>query len=307
MLRTTARTALFLIFAVPMGAASPSTDVYGEAARVARTPSSSATSVAIIAEAQRRADRSQRRADDRDQSNDEWCEQNRRNNDNDRETFCEVREFTISSGSIDAETSNGSIRVTGEQRRDIFVRAMIMATGRTEADARDIAKQVTVSTSGRIRATGPRTSGREGWWVGFRIQTPESANVELSSSNGSLSVSDVRGRMKLRTSNGSISLMEVGGDVTADTSNGSITATLAGSKWDGAGLDLSTSNGSVRLNIPDGYNAQLSAGTSNGSINVGFPITMTGRINRDIDTTLGSGGAPIRVRTSNGSVTLQRR
>ena len=289
MLRTIAVIALVTAVAVPAGGAA-----------LPGSPDDAA--------AQRRPDRDRAaRSDDRNQTNDEWCEQNRRNNDRDRETFCEVREFTLAAGAVDAETSNGSIRVTGERRNDILVRAMVMATGRTEADARDIAKQVTVTTSGRIRATGPRTSNRESWWVGFRIQAPESTNLDLGSSNGSLSVSDVRGRMELRTSNGSINLMSVGGDVTADTSNGSITATLEGSKWDGAGLDIGTSNGSVRLSIPDGYNAHLIAGTSNGSINVGFPITVTGRINRDIDTTIGSGGPTIKVRTSNGSVSIQKR
>ena len=162
--------------------------------------------------------------------------------------------------------------------------------------------------TGAIEADGPRRSGdREGWWVSFRIQAPKSTDVTLRSSNGSLSVTGVTGAMRLRTSNGSIRLMDVGGDVEADTSNGSVNATLSGSSWDGAGLNVTTSNGSVRLTLPDGYNARLVAGTSNGSINVDFPITVRGRIGRDIDTNLGSGGPALRLRTSNGSVRIQRR
>ena len=305
MLRTTARIAFVFFAAAPLAAASLTTDVFFSGPAGSRDASPSA----IPDAPQRRAgDARDRQARD-SQTNDEWCRDAERNNDSDnRDTFCEVREFTLSAGSITAETSNGGVRVTGERgRNDILVRAMVVAQARTESAAREIAKEVVVSTSGRIRATGPRTGNRESWWVSFRVLAPQSTDINATSSNGSLSVTDVRGKIQLRTSNGSINLMDVGGDVVADTSNGSVNASLSGSKWEGQGLDISTSNGSVRLSIPDNYNAHLTAGTSNGSINVGFPITVSGRLNRDIDTTLGSGGPTIRVRTSNGSVSLQRR
>lgn len=63
----------------------------------------------------------------------------------------------------------------------------------------------------------------------------------------------------------------------------------------------------MRVHVPDNYNARLVASTSNGGINVDFPITVQGRIGREVDTNLGSGGAPIRLRTSNGSVRVDRR
>jgi DUF4097 and DUF4098 domain-containing protein YvlB len=245
------------------------------------------------------------------QSNDDWCREAERNysGDDRRETFCEVRQFTLGAGSVTANTSNGSIRVTGERRNDILVRAMVVTHARDAARAREIAREITVSQSGTIRADGPRSQNREGWYVSLRIQAPENTNLDLTSSNGSLAATDVRGRLQLRTSNGSIRLANTGGTVTADTSNGSVNATLTGTKWDGEGLDVSTSNGSVRITMPDNYNARLVAGTSNGSINVGFPITVQGRIggrNRDIDTNIGSGGPAIRLRTSNGSISVGR-
>ena len=245
------------------------------------------------------------------QTNDEWCRDQQRNNyDDDRESFCEVRQFTLGAGSVAAQTSNGGIRVTGERRNDILVRAMVYTTARTEARAREIAREVTIDQNANIRVDGPRAGNREGWHVSFRIQAPERTDIDLTSSNGSLSATDIRGRLRLRTSNGSINLVEVGGDVQADTSNGSVNATLAGSRWDGEGLDISTSNGSVRLGVPDGYNARIVASTSNGSINFGFPITVQGNLGgnrrRDIDTTIGSGGPTLRLRTSNGSVSVGR-
>lgn len=244
-----------------------------------------------------------------DAGNDEWCRETQRNQDDDRDTFCEVREFTLRPGDVAAQTSNGSIRVTGERRTDVLVRALVMTYARSDARAREIAKAITIRESGTIKADGPRSANREGWHVSFRIQTPEQTNLDLTSSNGSLAATDIRGRLQLHTSNGSIRLANTGGNVTAGTSNGSVNATLSGTKWDGEGLDISTSNGSVRVTMPENYNARLVAGTTNGSINVDFPITVQGRIggrNRNIDTTIGSGGPAIRVRTSNGSVSVRR-
>lgn len=240
---------------------------------------------------------------------DPWCAEARRGNydDGDRETACEVREFTLPRGEVSAETGNGSIRVTGEDRNDVLVRALVVANARTQERANEILKQVTINTSGILRADGPRGLDRAGWWVSFRVQAPKSSDLTLRASNGSLGVTDVKGRMRLRTSNGSIRLMDVGGDVDAETSNGSVNATLSGPSWDGPGLNVTTSNGSVRVTIPENYNARLVAGTSNGGISVDFPITVRGRIGREVDTNIGSGGAPIRVRTSNGSVRVQRR
>src|SRR6267143_575631 len=80
-----------------------------------------------------------------------------------------------------------------------------------------------------------------------------------------------------------------------------------GPRSDGAGLDAETQNGPADLRIPEGYNAKIDFGTVNGPMSVAFPLTVTinGRITDRISTTLGSGGAPIRVVTTNGPMTVR--
>jgi hypothetical protein len=82
---------------------------------------------------------------------------------------------------------------------------------------------------------------------------------------------------------------------------------LGGTTWEGAGLEAITSNGSVRAEIPANYNARLVAGTSNGSLSIDMPVTVQGRISPRLETTLGKGGATIRLQSSNGSVGIRRR
>ena len=45
----------------------------------------------------------------------------------------------------------------------------------------------------------------------------------------------------------------------------------------------------------------------NGGLNIDFPVTVHGRVDRQISADLGSGGAPIRVRTHNGGVKMSKK
>lgn len=240
--------------------------------------------------------------------NQDWCQDSGSNNDRD-ETFCEVRELKESAqGSLDAEVGNGSVTVTGSSRSDVMVQARVMSRAPSTAEARDLAKQVTVSLeNGRLRASGPVNPGRKSWWVSYRVQVPANYDLALGASNGSVSVTDVRGTINAETANGSIRMSDLGGRVRARTTNGSTHVQVSGAKWDGEGLSVVTSNGSARLDLPQNYSAELAVSTNNGGINIDFPVTVQGRLGRSVETTLGAGGPKIEVRTSNGSVRVTRR
>jgi hypothetical protein len=221
---------------------------------------------------------------------------------------CEVRGLTLPAGgtlSIDAR-QNGSIRVTGENRRDVEVRAIVHAWGRDEADAEALARAVNVRTDGVVRAEGPSRGGRYGWSVSYRVLVPRETDLNLETVNGSIAIADVRGSIVLETTNGHLTLDRVGGNVQGRTTNGGVDAELAGRAWEGEGLALETTNGGVRLRIPEDYSARIEARTVHGGIDVDFPITVQGRIGRELATTLGRGGPLIRAETTNGGVRISR-
>ena len=227
-----------------------------------------------------------------------------------RERHCEVRDATIPrpSGTLIVDGGdNGGIHLRGWDRNDIVVRALIQTSADTRAEAESIAKEITVHTDdGRIRAVGPSQRRYRHWSVSYEVWVPRSINVDADAHNGGISATDVAGRLTLHTVNGGISLRDVGGDVRAETTNGGVSAELAGTTWNGQGLDLETTNGGVTLEIPNGYNAELETGTVNGGMNIDFPITLQGRIGRRITTRLGSGGPRIRAITTNGGVRIRR-
>ena len=224
--------------------------------------------------------------------------------------FCEARNFTLpgaSKISVDGR-ENGGVSFFGWDRNDVKVVALIQATARNDNTAESIAKQVRIETSGgRIHAEGPSWQRGTSWSVSYHVYVPRRSNLQASTQNGGVSVQDVQGEMNFEAMNGGISLANVGGDVRAETTNGGVTASLSGTSWQGRGLDLRTMNGGVNLSIPRGYNAHLETGTTNGGMRVDFPITVQGQIGRRINTQLGSGGAPVRVITTNGGVRISQR
>src|SRR5205085_10949912 len=136
-----------------------------------------------------------------------------------------------------------------------------------------------VSTGGgRVRVRGPRTDGREGWSVDVELETPPDLPLTLSSTNGGISVQSVSGRTRFETVNGGVALTDVSGDVRGRTVNGGLDVTLDGQRWEGTGLDVETTNGGVRMKLPDGYNAELTAETTYGGLDVDFPITVQDRL-----------------------------
>ena len=224
---------------------------------------------------------------------------------------CEVREESMAAGPLTVDAGqNGGIQVEGWDRNEIRVRAVVSANARTEAEAKQLASGVQVQVgSGRVSATGPSTERRQWWSVSYRINVPRRNDLDLNANNGGVSITGVSGTIRFDTTNGGVRLNDLGGDVRGETRNGGLNVSLSGDRWDGAGLDVETSNGGVNLYIPDGYNAELSTRTVNGGFRSDIPMTIQGELlpRYGISTTLGSGGAPVRVRTTNGGLRINRK
>jgi hypothetical protein len=240
----------------------------------------------------------------------DWCQD--QNWGDDRRGFCEVREYTVpASGAVLAvdATPNGGIDVGGSSRGDIFVEARVVATARTAEEARAIASRVqVVATAERISAEGPRGLGeREGWHVSYRLAVPTATPLSLRTTNGGLSLDSLDSRVEFTTVNGGVKLSRMAGDVEGRTTNGGVDVDLDGSTWQGTGLDVQTTNGGVRLRMPEGYSAHLETGTVNGGVNIDYPMNVQGRIGRSFSTDIGGGGPTLRVRTSNGGVRITRK
>jgi DUF4097 and DUF4098 domain-containing protein YvlB len=151
--------------------------------------------------------------------------------------------------------------------------------------------------------------------------------LDLRSGDGSIHGRNLTGDVMLRTGDGSIKLEQIAGTLDADTGDGSITVdgalkglrarsgdgnvtirAAAGSATD-ADWSITTGDGSVVLELVDGFGAELDAHTGDGAIAM-RDVTLSnvsGQIGKSsVRGRLGEGGRVVKVRTGDGSITLRR-
>ncbi len=228
----------------------------------------------------------------------------------DRVSHCEINEMTIAAVprlSVDGGV-NGGMTLKGWQKNEILVRARVQTAAESDGRARDLARQVVIHTGGgRVMADGPQNERRENWSVSYEVFVPQKIDLNLKAHNGGIRISDVQGQIEFETTNGGVSLDRLAGNVHGHTTNGGLSVELAGSRWEGSQLDISTTNGGVSVSVPANYSARLETGTVNGHIHVDFPVTVRGEIDRQLSIDLGSGGPLVRAVTTNGGVSVKRK
>lgn len=183
-------------------------------------------------------------------------------------------------GRLEVESFNGSVEVIGWDNDAVQVR------GTKHASRQEALKAITIDAKGspsevRLRAISPSPSCNCG--VTFTVKVPRKTKLDnVATSNASLRVESIQGRLHAHTSNGSIRLYDLSGDVEATTSNSGIEA----EKLTGPAI-LRTSNGRIR---GDNLHGGLEAWTTNSSI--------------DVTVSEADPARPLILNTSNGGITL---
>jgi DUF4097 and DUF4098 domain-containing protein YvlB len=219
------------------------------------------------------------------------------------------------------ENTNGHITIRSSDQPRIQVHAVKKVESRDSDVARkafDALKiEPTVSADAvRIHTEYPRqNNGLFDWLSGtnvsmsveYEVTVPRSANLEVEDTNGAIDISDVRGSHRVSTTNGHIELLRCAGDVEAETTNGHIRAELT-EVTAGKSMRLETTNGGITVALPRAIAARVDASTTNGSVKTDLPITTTEVKRTSIRGTLnGGGGGELRLRTTNGSITIEAR
>lgn len=234
------------------------------------------------------------------------CEDGWRNGD--RAGSCTIREQSlVATGSLAVDgMKNGGVSVKGWDQGSVLVRSKIQAWANTKEEADAIVGQVNIVAGASVHAEGPETGNRNGWSVSYEVFVPRNTSLSLKTHNGGISIADVRGQIEFDALNGGVNLRNLAGNVKGTTRNGGLNIELSGSKWNGEGMDVTTTNGGIKMVVPEKYSARLETGTVNGGMKFDFPITVQGEIKRELSVNLGSGGPTIRARTTNGGVTIKR-
>lgn len=229
----------------------------------------------------------------------------------DRVSSKDLRETTLSAGDVKVNSRNGRITVIGSDRSDVLVRACVRAWGYSATEAKEAVDSIRIETSGEITADTPRDSNSS---ISYEIHVPRSTNLDLYAQNGRITISSVDGQIRFKTSNGRVTLSDLAGDVQGETSNGRVTVKLNGNAWNGNGLNVKTRNGRVTVYMPSSYAADFELRTNNGRFSSDVNELQTqnyderGRKRRGgshrVKSSVNGGGAPIKVTTGNGRVTI---
>jgi putative adhesin len=239
--------------------------------------------------------------------------------------------------------SNGVTRITGEDRDDIEVTTLKTARAESSEAAEALLGEIRLvfeDTGDRLdlEVEVPRKWNRRGTanlciklpramevWVaavngrvdveGIRgLVHAKSTNgsakindvigdVEITTTNAKVSCSCTCGKLFARSSNGKIEIEQHRGSVDASTSNGLIRASL--DDVGEGGVQLATSNGRIVLDLPEHVDADVDIRVDNGVIRNDRELCPKGReTNGRVAGRLGLGGKLIKLRTSNGSVSL---
>jgi hypothetical protein len=227
-------------------------------------------------------------------------------------------------GLVLSGSARGGVTVRGVDAGAFTITACKVGAGGTEGEAAALLPKVALrNEAGRISVEGPD----DGSWTGFLVvSAPRDADFSIEAANGPVSASNLSGTIAIRTSNGPVTLNGLSGTLSVDADNGPVTlkqasgdvriraangpvsVTLAGTRWEGRGLDADAKNGPLTLRLPDAYTSSVRVETSTHS-----PLSCRaaacdaahredGRRSRLIE--IGGANAVVRLTSVNGPVSI---
>lgn len=240
--------------------------------------------------------------------------------------------------------ANGKSRVLGSERDDIEIRILKSVRADCPDLAEKLLDSIRVqnASSGdvlEIEVQIPRKCSRHAV-AHVEVLVPSDTQVSLASTNGKICLAGLDRPVRARSNNGSVSIEDVDGDIDVTTANakvkcrstcGHLRARSSNGKIEvdahRGSLDASTSNGVIRATLDELGENGVSLSTTNGRIVIDLPEkpdvdvdihVENGHIRNDLELQdetrdpngrvrgrVGRGGTPIRLRTSNGTVSLR--
>lgn len=229
---------------------------------------------------------------------------------------------------LKVSTFDGSVEVGTWDKPEVLVTIERHAVSRADADRMII----TTNQDGGLITVDVRENKTGGIHLNFGsfharviVTVPSKATVEAFTGDGQVAVRDVEGDLNVRTGDGSIKLENVNGAIDARSGDGSISIDGNIRRLDARSGDgrvrvhalnaqasdewrLATGDGSVVLEVPDGFGAELDASTGDGRINV-RDVRFSGDSDRErrgsARGTIGNGGSKITIRSGDGSITVR--
>ncbi len=206
-------------------------------------------------------------------------------------TAVTVMEFDLkvkSGADIEIKNTIGSIDLKPGPNSRCSMKAVIRGKADTEEQAREKVNLISISTDSTDKKffIKPVKQDKDNWNnlnVDLYVSVPLGSKIDVSTSVGSIKLSNLKGQIKSVTSVGSIKAVNTSGDV-----------------------QLTTSVGGIDFVVPKDFSARLRAKTDNGSIKSDVPLEINKKnfIASEASGTFGDGEGDIVLSTSVGSIKI---
>jgi DUF4097 and DUF4098 domain-containing protein YvlB len=236
----------------------------------------------------------------------------------------EEREFNFFPGGK-AEISigvPGSLRIVGWKKGSVRVEAEKIVYYEDVEKAKAFLKKSPVRIRHSETVASIRTMGIPEppavLEVNLTVYLPgEKTDIVAKMDRGEFSISSVNGWVEITMGEGSLEAKSMAGYFSGNLRKGDILVEMSGNRWSGLELGALTQQGSVNLVLPTNYSAALQLETRNGKITVDYPPRIEegeevppeiaiGKKSQSLKASVGDGGAPIRLVTYSGDITLSK-
>jgi len=222
-------------------------------------------------------------------------------------------------GYLHLKNENGDIHVTSWNEDMVHIIAFKRIHSSRKGNEDELLDQIEINIDQQgdeleIETRGPRSSdgflgrifnrNKSSYSVDYEIHVPEQIDLNLENANGNIEVRGVEGKIRLETTNGNIEAHEIEGLAKCKTTNGSIYSEFEAVP-DEDKMSFVTTNGSIKLFLPEDFGGELDLKTINGNIDSDFPIRVEGRWSqKQFHGRVNEGNCDLHCSTVNGSIDL---
>jgi DUF4097 and DUF4098 domain-containing protein YvlB len=225
---------------------------------------------------------------------------------------------------VDVKNSNGRIEISSWDKEEVKVVAHIRVEG-SESRARKMLDRIEIEVEQEdeyiyVETLVPKglqgTRGFFSWVFGdnhssysvdYEISVPVESDLNLNTTNGGVSVEKISGKVRMHSTNGKIDAKDINGLIRCETTNGRIHAEFNQITADEE-MIFRTTNGSIKLYLPEEYGGYADLRTTNGHIDSDFRLVdgykKSRKSRKSYRGDFGDGKGSITCKTTNGNIYL---
>lgn len=153
---------------------------------------------------------------------------------------------------------------------------------------------------------GYSNSGRNNGKVHFTVRVPKNVRFAADNVNGNVNADGMGREVRANSVNGNVDVSTTSW-AEAKTVNGHIKAAMGDAGWNGT-LQVESVNGSIELDMPSDFSAEVNFSSVNGHIDSDFPLNVNNSwpVGHKANGTIGKGGRELAIKTVNGNVELRK-